>query len=76
MSEQPSSPTTKGRIAVNLTPRGGVALATIVGHTGDNITDAVIASLRSTATLLGLAHPDGTVHVQAPDQTLHIVHLF
>ena len=75
MSEQQPSPT-HGRIAVNLTPRGSTALTAILAHTGDNITDAVIASLRSTATLLGLAHPDGTVHVQAPDQTLHIVHLF
>jgi hypothetical protein len=75
MSEQQSSPT-YGRIAVNLTPRGSTALTAIVANTGDSITDAVIASLRSTAILLGLAHPDGTVHVQAPDQTLHIVHLF
>jgi hypothetical protein len=75
MSEEQPSPT-YGRIAVNLTPRGSTALATIVAHSGDNITDAVISSLRSTATLLGLAHPDGTVHVQAPDQTVHIVHLF
>lgn len=76
MSDQQPAPPTHSRITVNLTPRGSTALAAIVAHTGDNLTDAVIASLRNTATLLRLAHPDGTVHVQAPDQTQHIVHLF
>ena len=42
---------------------------------GDNKTDAINNSLRLAATLLGLAHDDGALHVTAPDGTTHVVHL-
>ena len=63
------------RINFNATIRTATALATIMAASGDNKTDAINNSLRAMATLLGLAHPDGALHVIAPDSTTHIVHL-
>lgn len=63
------------RITFNATARTTAALTTIVAVSGENKTDAINNSLRAMATLLGLAHDDGALHVIAPDSTTHIVHL-
>jgi hypothetical protein len=42
---------------------------------GDNKTDAINGALRLAATLLAYTRPDSTMHVLAPDNATHIVHL-
>ncbi|WJK33151.1 hypothetical protein [Solwaraspora sp. WMMA2065] len=63
------------RVTFNATARTTAALTTILAVTGDNKTDAINNSLRAIATLLALAHSDGSVHVIAPDGVTHVVHL-
>jgi hypothetical protein len=63
------------RITFNATTRVMAALTTITAASGDNKTGAINNTLRVMATLLALAHPDGSLHVTAPDGATHIVHL-
>jgi hypothetical protein len=63
------------RVTVNLTRRAAEALDAIMQVSGANRTDSVASALRATATVLPLAHPDGTLHVTAPDGVVHVIHL-
>jgi hypothetical protein len=73
--DDPRPPGGLTRVAANLTPRAITALTVITSASGGNRTDAINDSLRAAATLLPLAHADGTLHVLAPDGTLHVVHM-
>ncbi|GIG02070.1 hypothetical protein [Catellatospora citrea] len=63
------------RITFNATGRTVVALDAITKASGDNRTDVINATLRLAATLLTFAHPNGTLHILAPDGTTHVVHM-
>jgi len=63
------------RTTFNATGRTSRSIDTLMAASGDNKTDAINGALRLAATLLAYAHPDGTVHVLAPDGTTHVVHL-
>jgi hypothetical protein len=62
------------RHTFNLTPRADSALRRLADASGDSRTAVIGNALRLAATLQDLAHADGSVHVVAPDGTLHIVH--
>lgn len=79
-NDQPASDdavTTTGltRVTFNATGRAVAALDALTAAVGENRTDVINATLRMAATLLTLAHPDGTLHILAPDGTTHVVHM-
>ena len=74
MSADTDRTTALARITFNATPRAVAALEKIAAD-GNNRTDAINLSLRVVAAMLPLVHPEGTVHVVAPDGSLHIIHM-
>jgi hypothetical protein len=63
------------RITINLTGAAVTALDTLTQHTATNKTDAINRAIIESAKIRGLTHPDGSVHIQATDGSLHILYV-
>lgn len=63
------------RVTFKATRRTSGRIDALMAASGDNKTDAINGALRLAATLLAYTRSDSTMHVLAPDNATHIVHL-